>query len=114
VSIAHEICERANVIGLSGIAGDSIDAAESASQATVNDHQPFAGPVVHSLRPHQAEAVRCAIPGLEVDMLRPQAHRTMIAVTAVGQRCDRCAAVVADEALILGTPADGSASRLKK
>jgi len=38
----------------------------------------------------------------------------MIAVTAVGERRHYSTAVRADKALILGSPADGSASRLKK
>ena len=80
----------------------------------MNDHQPFAWPVVHSVRAHKAMAIRCTIPWPDIDVLGPQAQRTMIAVTAVGQRHHFSTAVLADKALILGSPADGSASRLKK
>jgi hypothetical protein len=47
-------------------------------------------------------------------MLRPQASRAMIAITPVGQRRNVGTAVLTVEALILGSPADGSASGLKK
>jgi hypothetical protein len=80
----------------------------------VNDHQPFARPLVHSVRAHQTMAIRSSIAWPDVDVHRPQAQRAMIAVTAVGQRRHHGTAVRADKALILGSPADGSASRLKK
>jgi hypothetical protein len=102
------------VVRLGGIAGDPIGAAESASHAAVNDHQSFAGSVIHSLRTHEAMALRCSITWRDVHVPGPQAQRTVIAVTAVRQRHYRSAAVLADESPILGRPADGSASRLKK
>jgi hypothetical protein len=113
-ALVHEVGDRVDVIRLSCITRHAIGARESASQAAVNDHQSFAGPVVHALRTHQATAIRSAILWPDIDVLRPQARRAVIAVTAISQRRHYSAAVLADEGLILGRPADGSASRLKK
>src|SRR5262249_1272674 len=113
-ALVEEVRGRADVVGLSGVAGYSVGAAAPASHATVNDHQPFARPVVHSHRTHQAMAWRCAITWREVDVLGPQAQRTVVAVTAIRERRYRSAAVLADESPILGKPADASASRFKK
>jgi hypothetical protein len=94
--------------------GDAIGPAVAAAHAPMHDHQPLARAVLEVIGPHKPVTVRSAISRPDIDVLRPQARRTVIAVAAVGERHDRLAAVLAREALILDSPADGSASGLKK
>jgi hypothetical protein len=80
----------------------------------MHDHQALSRPVLKMLGPHRAAAVGRPVAWCHVDVHRPQAPRAVITVAAIGDRpyCD--AATRAGEFLILGGPADGSASRLKK
>ena len=112
--LANQICYCVDVILLSRITRQAIGADNSIPHTPVNDYQPFAWPVVYQLRPHQAETTRCAVSWLDVDMLGPQAHWTVIAVAAIRQRHNGNPAILTRETLILDGPADGSASRLKK
>jgi hypothetical protein len=96
------------------VIGDAIGLPGTAAQAAVHDYQPLARAVLEVIGPHEPVATGRTISRSDIDVLRPQARRTVVAVAAVGERRDRVAAVLAREALILGGPADGSASGLKK
>jgi hypothetical protein len=104
---------RVDGIALDGVVGDAVGPHESARGAAMDDHDSFAAAVLDLYRPHQTSASCGAIAGFDVDVLGPQASRAVVAVAPVGQRHDR-AAVLTYEALILGVPADGSASGSKK
>ena len=80
----------------------------------MNDRQPVAPALLEPQRAHQSAAAGRAVAWLDVEMTRPQAGRAVIAVAPVAHRRDRSPAVAAREAPILGRPADGSASGLKK
>jgi hypothetical protein len=80
----------------------------------MDDHQPLARAVLDAIGPHQLAAVGGAVAGDHVNMHRPQAAGAVIAVTAVCERYYRGTASLARKALILDSPADGSASRSKK
>lgn len=109
-----EICDGAEVICLRRIGRKPVCADKAAPHAAVNDDQPFARPMVYPFRSHHSQTARCPISRLDVDVLGPQARGTVIPVAAVRQRDSGTAAILACEALILGRPADGAASGLKK
>ncbi|MGI5488194.1 hypothetical protein [Microtetraspora malaysiensis] len=103
----HQRGDRINVIALPGIVGHSVGANEAAHHASMNDHQPLVATVIDPLRAHQSAALCCSISWFKVNVLGPQAHRTVIAITPIDQRQHPGAAVLTHEALILGSPADG-------
>jgi hypothetical protein len=112
--LAHQIRYGAEVICLGRVSRQAIGPGKAAPYALLNDHQPFARPVAYPLGSHQAGTVSGPISWMDVDVLRPQAVRTVISVAAVRQRGNGSPAVLARETLVLGGSADGSASRLKK
>jgi hypothetical protein len=80
----------------------------------VNHHEPSAAAVLDAFGAHQTATGRGPVAGFDVDVIGAQARRAVGAVAPVAQRCDARAAVLACEALVLGGPADGSASGSKK
>jgi hypothetical protein len=106
--------DRVDVVTLDRVVCNAVSPDEAALDAPVDHRQALAAAMVDPLRLHQSAAVRRAIAGLDVEMPRPQARGAVVAITAVGQRQYRDAAPCTAEALILGSPADGSASGLKR
>jgi hypothetical protein len=98
-----------DVVTLPRIVGDTARTNETADDAPVDDDQPFAAPLFYAMGPHRSLAARRAVSGVDVDVLGPQARRAVVAVAPVGQRCHGGSTVFADEALVLGGSADGSA-----
>jgi hypothetical protein len=80
----------------------------------VDQHETFAAAVLDALGSHHAVAGRGPVTGVDVDVLGAQARRAVVAVAPVAERGDARTAVLACEALVLGGPADGSASGSKK
>jgi hypothetical protein len=110
----HHASDRVDVIVLDGVSGNPVGAQDAAPGAAVNDHQALARAGVNPLGPHRRAAAGRPVAGNDVDVPGPQAARTVVAVTPVRQRHHLGAAGRAREALILGSPADGSASGSKK
>jgi hypothetical protein len=103
-----------DVIALLRIVGDPVAPRETAGQTPVDDRESLAAALLHAFGPHESMTHGSPVTGLNVDVLGPQAHGTVVPVTAVGQRRDIRAAILASEALILGGPADGSASGIEE
>jgi hypothetical protein len=80
----------------------------------VDDHESLTAALFHGFGSHESTAHGGAVAGLDVDVLGPQARGTVVPVTTVGQRRDIRAAILASEALVLGGPADGSASGIEE
>jgi hypothetical protein len=110
----HERDDRVDVVALHWVVGDAVGTDEAAGDAAVDEHEPLAPAVLDPLREHQAAAGRGPVAGVDVDVLGAQARRAVVAVAPVAKRYDARTAVLAGEALVLGSPADGSASRSKK
>jgi len=106
--------DRVDVVALHWVVGDPVRTGEAAGHAPVDQHEPFAAAVLDTHGPHQAAAGRGPVAGADIDVLGAQARRAVVAVTPVAERCDPRTAVLACEALVLGGPADGSASGSKK
>jgi hypothetical protein len=110
----HELDDSSGVAAVSHVQGEAVSAPETALDAAMDHHQPLARSLVDGLRPHQTRAARGAIAGCQVDVLGPQARRAVVSVIPVAQRRYLRTAVLTRKTLILGGPADGSASGLKK
>lgn len=93
---------------------DAIGPHDTAAHAPVHDDHALPGAMLDPLRLHQAAAGRCPVAGVDVEVPGPQALGAVVPVAPVRERNDRRTAVSAGKALILGSPIDGSASRLKK
>jgi hypothetical protein len=106
----HDRRERGYVIALARVVGDAVSPGGAAAGAAVHEHQALARAVLGPLRPHERTAVGRPVAGDIVNVPGPQALRAVIAITPVRQRYHLGTAVLAGEALILGSPADGSAS----
>jgi hypothetical protein len=63
--------------------GDTIGLAGTAAQAAVHDHKPLARAVLEVIGLHEPVAAGRAISRPDIDVLRPQARRTVVAVAAV-------------------------------
>ncbi len=110
----HQRDDRVDVVALHWVVGDPVGTDEAADDAPVDQHEPFAAAVLDALGAHHAAAGRGPVAGVDVDVLGAQARRAVVAVAPVAERCDARTAVLACEALVLGGPADGSASGSKK
>nr|BFE30977.1 hypothetical protein GCM10010200_032280 [Actinomadura rugatobispora] len=96
------------------ILGDPVGPDETADDALVDQDEPLTAAVLDTLGAHHSAAARSPVTGNDVDVLGPQARRAVVAVAPTAERYDARTAVLARETLVLGGPADGSASRSKK
>jgi hypothetical protein len=112
--LGHQRDDRVDVIALYWVVGDPVRTDEAADHAPVDQHKPLAAAVLGTLGAHQAAAGRGPVARADIDVLGAQARRAVVAVAPVAERRDARTAVLACEALVLGGPADGSASRSKK
>jgi hypothetical protein len=112
--LGHQRGDRVDVVALHWVGGDPVRTGEAADHAPVDQHEPLAAAVLDTLGAHQAAAGRGPVAGTDIDVLGAQARRAVVAVAPVAERCDARTAVLAREALVLGGPADGSASGSKK
>jgi len=110
----HQRGDRVDTVALHRVVGDPVRTDEAADDAPVDQHEPPAPAMLDALGAHQSAAGRGPVAGVDVDVLGAQARRTVVAVAAAAERCDARTAVLACEALVLGGPADGSASGSKK
>ena len=110
----HQRDDRVDVVALHRVVGDPVGAGKAAADAPVDQHEPLAAAVLDAVGAHHAPAGRGPVAGVDVDVLGAQARRAVVAVAPVAQRCHARTAVLACKALVLGGPADGSASRSKK
>ena len=65
----HQGGQRAGIVSLPGVIRDPVGPGESALNATMNDHQSFAGAVIEPLGLHEPAALRRTISRLKVKML---------------------------------------------
>jgi hypothetical protein len=110
----HQGDNRVGVVAPNRVVGDPVGTDEAALYAPVNQDKPFAAAVLHALGEHDAAAGRGAVAGVDVDVLGVQARGAVVAIAPVAERWDARSAVLTREALVLGCPADGSASGSKK
>jgi hypothetical protein len=113
-SRVHHGDHGVDVIALRGIVGDPVGPRETASHTPVDDHESLAAAPFHAFGPHESMAHGGPVAGLDVDVLGPQAHGTVVPIASVGKWRDIRAAILASEALVLGGPADGSASGIEE
>ena len=110
----HHGDQRVDVVAFRGIVRDPVGPGQAAGDAPVDNCKALAAALLNAFGPHEPVAGRRPISGLDVDMLRPQACRAMVAIAAIAQRRNLRSAVLAGEALVLGGSGDRSASELKK
>ena len=112
--MAHQRDDRVDVVALDWIVGYPIGSGEAAYNALVEDYQAFARAGLDAFGPHHPSAPCRTVAGFDIHVLGPQASRAMVAVAPVAQRRHGCMAVFTRKSLVLGGPADDSASRSKK
>ncbi len=110
-SRSHTQCgEPLDVVGL---IRDTVAPNLSAPEASVHDHVSLGRMVVERDRRHQTAARIRAIAGLDIDVLREQAVRAVIAVAAADEQHDSHAAVSTDKRRVLGGSGDGRSLRVE-
>jgi hypothetical protein len=112
--LGHQRDDRVDVVTLHWVVGDPVGTNEAAVDTPMYQHEPLAATVLDALGTHQAATAGGPVAGVNVDVLGVQARRAVVAVAPVAERHDPLTAVLADETLVLGGPADGSASGSKK
>jgi hypothetical protein len=104
----RQFADERPVVGLLGVEGHTVDRCRAASLAAMDELVTLRRVVTNSHRAHRGPALAVPIAGaVVVDMERPQAVGTVVAVAAIGQRTHIGPTVEADEPLVLVASADG-------